>query len=288
MFRALKRAFLGSLCVCAAVSAAAQTINPYLQATKPTSMVVNWKTAAAVTPKVRYGTSATALNTTLTGTSQSLNDVGYTNNYFYHTNKLQNLQPDTKYYYRAVSGTDSSAILHFRTLPLPGNSPAGTGKLRFVILGDNQIKAQPRYDSLMTATRRKLTELYGANYADSVTMILNLGDQVDVGTLDHYENVHLQKSRYLSGVLPIQTAIGNHETYGTLKLDAYYNHFVLDSMQYKGIYSGTEDYYAFQAGNVVVVYTYTETPGVSGTAGTTQFNWFKKVIDSANVVPTVK
>ena len=109
-----------------------------------------------------------------------------------------------------------------------------------------------------------------------------------MGTLDHYENVHLQKSRYLSGVLPIQTAIGNHETYGTLKLDAYYNHFVLDSMQYKGIYSGTEDYYAFQAGNVVVVYTYTETPGVSGTAGTTQFNWFKKVIDSANVDPTVK
>jgi hypothetical protein len=217
-----------------------------------------------------------------------LNDVGYTNNYFYHTNKLQNLQPDTKYYYRAVSGTDSSAVLHFRTLPLPGNSPAASGKLRFVILGDNQIKAQPRYDSLMVATRRKLTELYGPDYADSVTMILNLGDQVDVGTLDHYENVHLQKSRYLSGVLPIQTAVGNHETYGTLKLDAYYNHFVLDSMQYKGIYSGTEDYYAFQAGNVVVVYTYTETPGVTGTAGTTQFNWFKKVIDSANVDPTVK
>ena len=103
-------------------------------------MVVNWKTATAVTPQVRYGTSPTAL-TTLTGTSQSLNDVGYTNNYFYHTNKLQNLQPDTKYYYRAVSGTDSSALLHFRTLPLPGNSTAGSGKLRLVILGDNQIKS---------------------------------------------------------------------------------------------------------------------------------------------------
>jgi acid phosphatase type 7 len=260
----------------------AQTVDPYLQAITPTSIVVNWKTGASVNPIVRYGTTQADLGTTITGSSQVMSDVGYSNNYFYHTVKLRNLQPATKYYYRVVSGNDSSIVYSFRTLPVAGAAPNASGHLRFVIMGDNQIKAEPRYDSLMVAAQRKMTELYGPNYNDSVSFILNLGDQVDVGTLDHYENVHLKKSRYLSSHLPIQTAVGNHETYGTLQMQAYYNHFVLDSMQYKGIYSGTEDYYAFQSGNLVIAYMNTENTGGN------QLNWIKKVIDTATADPTVK
>jgi hypothetical protein len=243
----------------------AQGINPYLQAIQPHSIAVNWKTSSPVTPPlVRYGLSETSLTNTINGTSQAMNDIGYNNNYFYHTVKLNSLQAATKYYYRVVSGSDSSSISSFRTLPEPGNAPNASGRMRFLIMGDNQIKAQPRYDSMMMAAKRKLTALYGTDFNDSVSFILNLGDQVDIGTLDHYENVHLKKSRYLSNVLPIQTAIGNHETYngssvgGIQAMDAYRNHFVLDSMNYKGIYSGTEDYYAFQSGNVVIVYMNTE------------------------------
>lgn len=254
---------------------------PYLQAPTTHSMVINWKTASAITPVIRYGTTPGDLDNTITGTTKQMNDVGYSNNYFYHTTKLQALSPNTKYYYRAVSNNDSSAICSFKTLPLPGNAPANN-KMRFLILGDNQIKAQPRYDSLMMAAKRKMTELYGPNFNDSVSFILNMGDQVDVGTLDHYENVHLAKSRYLSPYLPILTAVGNHETYGTLKMQAYYDHFVLDSMTYKGIYSGTEEYYAFQAGNMVIAYMNTEN------TATAQFNWIKRVVDSANADPTVK
>ncbi|WP_158605943.1 fibronectin type III domain-containing protein [Taibaiella sp. KBW10] len=260
----------------------AQTIDPYLQAITPRSIVVNWKTSAAVSPIVRYGLTPNNLDQTLSGSTQVMTDVGYSNNYFYHTVKLQALQPATKYYYRVVSNNDSSIICSFRTLPVVGAAPNASGRMRFLILGDNQIKAQPRYDSLMVAAKRKMTELYGPNYNDSVSFILNLGDQVDVGTLDHYENVHLKKSRYLSPYLPIQTAVGNHETYGTLQMQAYYNHFVLDSMHYKGIYSGTEDYYAFQSGNLVIAYMNTENTGGN------QFNWIKKVIDTANADPTVK
>ncbi|RYD52938.1 MAG: T9SS type A sorting domain-containing protein [Sphingobacteriales bacterium] len=260
----------------------AQTLDPYLQAITPSSVGVNWKMATGGTPIVRYGTSITNLTTTVPGTTDTMTDVGYSNNYFYHTVKLRGLQPATKYYYRIVSATDSSTVHSFRTLPTPGAAPNAGGRLRFLILGDNQIKAQPRYDSLMVAARRKLLELYGPDYNDSVSFLLNMGDQVDVGTLDHYEYVHLKKSRYLSGELPIQTAVGNHETYGTLKMEAYYRHFLLDSMQYKGIYSGSEDYYSFQAGNVVIAYLNTEN------TSTTQFNWIKRVIDSANADPAVK
>lgn len=269
------------LCLAPALSEA-QNVYPYLQAITPSSIVVNWKTGAAVSPVVRYGTSAAALTTTLTGSTQVMTDVGYSNNYFYHTVKLHNLQPATKYYYRVVSDSDSSEVCSFRTLPQTGTAPNSSGHLRFLILGDNQIKAQPRYDSLMVSARRKMTELYGPDYNDSVSFILNLGDQVDVGTLDHYENVHLKKSRYLSPYLPIQTAVGNHETYGTLQMQAYHDHFYLDSMNYKGIYSGSEDYYAFQAGNLVIAYMNTENTGGG------QLNWIKKVIDTATADPSVK
>lgn len=281
MNRYLFAGFLSCLLLAGIISRA-QNISPYLQAITPVSIAVNWKTAAGATPVVRYGLSNGSLSASVTGSTQAMNDVGYSNNYFYHTVKLNGLQPNTKYYYRVVSNNDSSEICSFKTLPLPGQAPAANGKMRFLILGDNQIKAQPRYDSLMMAAKRKMTELYGPDFNDSVSFILNLGDQVDVGTLDHYENVHLSKSRYLSPYLPIQTAVGNHETYGTLKMQAYYDHFVLDSMQYKRIYSGTEDYYAFQSGNVVIAYMNTEN------TSTTQFNWIKRVVDSANVDPTVK
>jgi hypothetical protein len=259
----------------------AQGIAPYLQAITPSSIAINWKSPVSVSPLIRYGTSDNNLDRLATGTGALLTDVGYSNNYFYQTVKLSGLQPGTKYYYRAVGGNDSSEICSFKTLPQAGTMPA-SGKMRFLILGDNQIKSQPRYDSLMVAAKRKLTELYGPNFNDSVSFILNLGDQVDVGTLDHYEHVHLAKSRYLSAHLPIQTAVGNHETYGTLKMQAYYDHFVLDSMNYKGIYSGTEDYYAFQAGNVVIAYMNTEN------TSTAQFNWIQRIVDAANIDPTVK
>lgn len=263
--------------------AMAQSPVPYLQAITPESIAVNWKTNAQAAPLVRYGTDAAQLNVTVPGTTQSMNDVGYNNDYFYHTVKLAGLQPATKYHYRVVSGNDSSQVYSFRTLPQPGTQPNASGKLRFLIMGDNQIKALPRYDSLMMSAKRKMTELYGPNFNDSVSFILNLGDQVDVGTLDHYEHVHFAKSRHLSPYLPIQTAIGNHETYGTLQVQAYYDHFVLDSMQYKGIYSGTEAYYAFQAGDVVIAYMNTEFG-----MGSDQLNWIKRVVDTATADPTVK
>ncbi len=276
----LRTVLAGAAMLPAVLQATAQNISPYLQAITPNSICVNWKTSTNTASLVRMGTSAASLTANVSGTNQGMNDVGYNNNYFYHTVKLRNLQPNTKYYYKVVSGNDSSAVFSFRTLPVPG-AAVSNGKLRFLILGDNQIKAQPRYDSLMVAAKRKCQQLFPGDINDNFSMLLNLGDQVDVGTLDHYENVHLNKSKYLSPILPIQTAIGNHETYGSLGLTAYNDHFVLDSMSYKGIYSGTEAYYSFQAGRVVFIYLNTE----SGTNA--QFLWAKQVMDSANVDPKV-
>lgn len=277
--------FLG-LFLSVAVAASAQTLDPYLQAVTPTDIWISWKTSANTETIVEYGSTSAALTQTVNGSTSVFSDNGYPNNYFYHSAKLRNLQPNTKYYYRVRTGNLVSDVHSFRTSPLPGMAATAGKHVRFLIMGDNQIKSQPRFDSLVVRAKRKCTELYGPNFNDSVAMILMVGDQVDVGTLDHYENVHFSKCRYLSADLPINTIVGNHETYGTLQLNAYYNHFFYDSLQYGGIYSGNENWYAYQVGPVLIVNFSTE--HVSGISAVQQLSWLQQILNKANTDPAVK
>ncbi|MDQ1802695.1 fibronectin type III domain-containing protein [Chryseobacterium sp. CKR4-1] len=260
-----------------------QALFPYLQNPTPNSMIVNWKTASNNETTVLYGNSPTNLNVTVTGTTNIFSDTGYNNNYYYHTAKINNLQPNTKYYYKIKTGTSESVIYNFRTLPMPGQPTTADGKIRFLIMGDNQIKAEPRYDTLTLNAFKKLKQKFGANSdpSDNVALTFMVGDQVDVGTLDHYENVHFKKNIKLSPYLPIQTTVGNHETYGTLGMNSYYAHFYIDEIKYKNISSGNENYYAQQAGNVLFISLSSEH------TGTAQQTWLQQILTAANNDPTV-
>ncbi len=275
-FNLLITLFISTFCM-------AQELSPYLQAPTPHSIYINWKTETNPETIVEYGSSSSNLNQSITGTNQILSDVGYNANYYYHTAKIQNLQPNTKYYYRVKTGNMTSDIYSFRTMPLPGQASTEDGHLRFLVLGDNQMRNVPRFDSLVSAARRKIAEKWGFEKApsDNIIMTVMVGDQVDVGTLDHYEHVHFKKNKALSSLLPIQTLVGNHETYGTLGMQAYYDHFVLDEITYKGISSGTENYYANQVGNVLFIATDTEHTSA------TQLSWVMQIIDAANNDDTV-
>lgn len=273
--------FAGLATVCAA-----QTLNPYLQSVTSNSIWITWKTSSNLETIVDFGLTSTNLNQQAVGTTKVYSDNGYPNNYYYHSVRLTNLQPNTKYHYKIRTGNLSSAVFSFKTLPLPGQAATADGHIRFLIMGDNQIKEQPRYDSLVVYAKRKCEELYGPSINENISGILMVGDQVDVGTLDHYENVHFSKCRYLSSVLPISTIIGNHETYGTLQLSAYENHFFYDSLKYANLPSNSEKYYAYQAGNVLVVNLTTE--HTTGTTGAAQALWLQQVINHANNNPTVQ
>ncbi|WP_026705258.1 fibronectin type III domain-containing protein [Flavobacterium soli] len=261
----------------------AQTLHPYLQAPTSNSIYVNWKTESNPESIVEFGTSSTTLNTTVTGTNQIFTDTGYAANYFYHTVKVTGLAPNTKYYYRIKTGTETSDIMSFKTLPLPGQAATADGHLRFLVLGDNQMRNLPRFDTLVAAAKRKIAEKWGidADPSDNIALTVMVGDQVDVGTLDHYEHVHFKKNKALSGYLPIQTLVGNHETYGTLAMQAYYDHYILDEMSYQNITSGTENYYANQVGNTLFVALDTEHTSVQ------QLNWLAQVVEAADNDPTV-
>lgn len=263
--------------------AEAQTLYPYLQAPSTTSIYVNWKTESNPESIVQFGNSPTALTTTVNGTNQIFTDTGYSNNYYYHTVKIEGLTANTKYYYRIKTGALTSDVYSFKTLPLPGQAATADGHLRFLVLGDNQMRNEPRFDTLVASAKRKIAQKWGiaADPADNIALTVMVGDQVDVGTLDHYENVHFKKNKALSGYLPIQTLVGNHETYGTLAMQAYYDHYILDGMSYKGISSGTENYYANQVGNTLFIATDTEHTSIQ------QLSWVQQVIAAANNDATV-
>ncbi len=261
-----------------------QTLHPYLQNVTPTSIYVNWKTSSNSETIVEYGTSSGNLNVTVTGNTNIFTDTGYPGNYYYHSAKLINLTANTKYYYRIKTGSELSVIKSFKTLPNPGQAATADGHIRFLIMGDNQLKNEPRYDSLVSAAKRKIKEKWGSSLSpdDNISMTFMVGDQVDVGTLDHYENVHFKKNRELSGNIPIQTTVGNHETYGTLGMNSYYSHFYMSELTYQGISSNTENYYAQQAGNVLFISMSSEH------TGSAQLTWLQQVIAAAQNDTTVE
>lgn len=105
-------------------------------------------------------------------------------------------------------------------------------------MGDHQIKSRSGYEWLMQAAKRKINEKYG-NLEKNISLIMNVGDQVDVGTLDHYEHIHLFKSELMSPYLPIMTTIGNHETYQDPDMKNYCTHYDYADIEYRRITSVT-------------------------------------------------
>ncbi|MET1256891.1 fibronectin type III domain-containing protein [Aliikangiella maris] len=210
-------------------------------------MWVSWKTTSGSESTVEYGLSADSLQQSTTGNNQSL-----ATDYQYHSVQLTGLKANTLYYYRTKTGSETSAIHRFKTQPAAGEN---SGHLRILVLGDHQIRGEDRYLKLVTAAKQKVESLYGSHIEESINLILNDGDQVDVGTLDHYENLHFAQSALLSLNLPIMTTVGNHEYYSDGELKNYRAHFIYDGTAYQGIApAADETYYAYQSERVLFVH----------------------------------
>jgi hypothetical protein len=258
----------------AAGSAVAQDMWPYLQSPTESSVWVTWKTSTASDSQVLFGTDQSALTNTTTGTTNSLSST-----YYYHSAQLTALQPNTVYYYRIQSDGVQSQTFSFRTQP-PLN--AKTGHFRFLVLGDHQLKGNTREESLIVKAKSKIEQIYGVPIEQAINLVLNVGDQVDTGTLDHYENVHFLKNASISPYVPYMTIVGNHETYSDTNMTLYKAHFFYDNLGYKGIASpGGELYYSYQLANIVFLGLGSEY------TGTTQQNWVQSIVTAAKTDPNV-
>jgi acid phosphatase type 7 len=244
---------------------------PYLQTATSNSVWICWKTSAAGSSEVIYGNSPATLTQTITGNAAKLSD-----SYYWHSVQLTNLTPSTLYSYKIKTGNKESDVFRFKTEPEKGSLKP----LRILLMGDHQIKTRSGYEWLMQAAKRKIEEKYG-KVEENINMIMNVGDQVDLGTLDQYEFIHLNKSALLSPYLPIMTAVGNHETYQDPGMANYAAHFHYEDLEYQGIKSGTENYYAYQVGRVLFVVLSTEH------TSSEQKDWVRKVVDAVKTDDSV-
>src|SRR5688572_15058528 len=126
-------------------------ISPYLQTPTSTSIWITWKTATGTETRVELGTSQSQLAQVVTGTSETLRA-----DYIYHSAQVTGLQPDTFYYYRIKTGTETSQVYRFRTQPALG---AANGHIRILVMGDNQIISDNRFEKLVRAAKAKLESL---------------------------------------------------------------------------------------------------------------------------------
>ncbi|MFN5049345.1 fibronectin type III domain-containing protein [Roseateles sp.] len=263
---------LGSL-LCGSAALAAE-LQPYLQTPTANSIWVTWKTEEGSESVVEFGPDGGPLLRRATGAPQVL-----AANYRLHGVQLTGLQPETIYSYRVRTGSQVSPVYRFRTQPTAARK---SGHFRILVTGDHQLRNDDRHTPLLKAAKAKIESMTGLPLEESVQLMLNNGDQVDVGTLDHYEFVHMKPSSVVSGNLAIMMALGNHETYYDPGLVNWRAHTEYDKISYQGIPAAAdESYYAHQVGRVLLVYTNSEHSFAA------QTEWLRKVVAAANADPDV-
>ncbi|MDX1911653.1 MAG: Ig-like domain-containing protein, partial [Saprospiraceae bacterium] len=252
----------------------AQTLKPYLQSATDHSIWIGWRTAADTESTVLWGESPDALNNVASGDVHT-----FAANNLWHRVKLDNLQPNTAYFYQVKSGTQVSPVARFRTYPDPAT--AG-GHVRVLIVGDTQHPGNAT--TTFNAAKAKLIEKYGSNIEDNVHLILKQGDNVDQGTLALYSSMHFDPLSVLSANIPTMTVIGNHEYYQNSDLSLYFPHFEFDdpALIYNNMAGQDgEHYYAFRVGKVLFCMLN------SNEWWSRQTDWLEDVVQTANADPSV-
>lgn len=175
--------------------------HPFLQSLTPASVYVCWHDTDASTTKVAYGTD-TSLGMEASGSSETVSG-----NYRWHSVKLTGLEPNTKYYYKLVSGNATSSIYSFRTMPGDGFA----GHLRFLLFSDTQDDSATT-GMVVRAARDKMSEIFGSHYKDSVQLIMHTGDIVGSGsTISQWTDQFFRPFAPLTDGLPFMSVAGNHE-----------------------------------------------------------------------------
>lgn len=189
---------------------------PFLQTLTDHSAYVSWHDTIANLTKIEYGTTE-ALGLEQTGNSELLAPM-----YRWHTVKLENLDAGTRYYYRIVSGSATSAIYHFKTSPASGYQ----GHIRYLLFSDTQDdSAATGY--IIRSAREKMEELYGTDLSESINAVLHTGDIVGNGNvISQWTDQFFRPFAPLSPYIPYLSVAGNHE----MESQNYYTYMKYDDI----------------------------------------------------------
>jgi len=218
------------------------TRGPYLQVSTPTSMIIRWRTDVAVASKINFGLTQNLLNLSKTDDSPKTE----------HIITIDNLKPDTKYFYGVASGNtllQASIDNFFVTSP-----PVGTEKkVTIWALGDMGMGTESQtkvYQQYLKYTSRKHTNLW-----------LLMGDNAYAQGKD-WEFQQRFFEYYQTDILMKQTVLmptpGNHDYSPTPNnyriedpLIAYFNIFSFPTKgESGGVPSGSKAFYSYDYANI--------------------------------------
>ncbi len=209
---------------------------PYLQSCTDTSIIINWKQESMESARVLFGQTE-SFSDSVVSSSYMIDQ-----NYFWYTAQLNNLNPNTTYYYQIVNSSDKSDVYKFKTFPEKGNTE---GNIRILVRSDNQSGYQAA-TQIVEAMEDKVTQRFGQNYHEEIDFIFNVGDIVGNGLdLDEYQPQYFEPIAQLTNKIPSMVSIGNHER------ESPYFYKFMKYEQFAGVEG--EAYYSFNCGRVKII-----------------------------------
>ena len=211
---------------------------PYLQESTKNSIYVCWHDTSANLTNVEFGDSP-ALGQTVSGTNEIIGG-----NYRWHSVKLTGLQPNSLYYYKAVSGSGASGIYSFKTLP----DSTYKGKIRFILLSDTHNNDTTMAVKVIKAAKLKAQQLFGDDIQNQITTVLHSGDLVvDGSNIVQYTDQYFAVMSSLSPNIPFMTITGNHENENPI----YYKYMHYDDVT--PYTTAAERFWSFRVANTLII-----------------------------------
>jgi len=243
-------------------------VKPYLQTPGSDYMYVSWQDTSIVKTQVEYGITSSSLSNSVSGSYETINSYPY----IWHTVKLTNLQANTKYFYRVVSGSGNSPVYSFRTQP---DKSYSDGHVRFLLFGDTQ--QNPKLTTtIVNSAVTQMKNLFGEDYPDSLNFVLHTGDILQQGnSISSYTTEFLHPMEPLSCRLPFAIAPGNHEIDSPL----FYSYMKFDEISPYSTPGGIfERFWSFKVARTLFVGL---NSNIVYTFGDQEKTWFDELLQNA-------
>jgi len=222
---------------------------PHIEIPTPTSVLVQWCTAEPQSTHLEWGETPAC--------SQVVHQEGLKTN---HLVNLTGLQPQTQYFYRVITGSDTTECIDFHTA-----KPTSTSTVDFFVIGDSS----PYAGFGSSPEQRQIVEQIQKVHYD---FGLHAGD-INQNRGQEYELVYYQPYKDILKHTPIFTCIGNHDN----SIDYAQTYLASFNLPHNNPDS-TERYYSFNYGQVHCISLDTN---LDYAPGTPMYEWLGQDLGSA-------
>lgn len=170
------------------------------------SMIVSWLTLqTTATSTIQFGTTSDSLTQTITGNYQTYTEGGFVG-YIHHV-EVNNLLPQTKYYYRVGDEQAGYSPVHSFINKVP---------TRFAIIGDMGARVN---------SDKNVAWVTALAQNDKIDAVLHVGDESYANGIQRIWGDFLRKIEPIASHVPYMLVPGNHEV--PWNFSAYKNHFFM-------------------------------------------------------------